>query len=67
MKQLITDKHAPDGWNVGWNVSTVGGQQVMHAHCHLVPRYHDEPHAGKGIRSWLKDPTNRPARHQTET
>lgn len=65
MRQIVAAEHSPDGWNVGWNVSPVGGQEVMHAHCHLVPRYHDEPYAGKGIRAWLKDPSNRPRRHQT--
>jgi histidine triad (HIT) family protein len=63
MRELIVDTHAPDGWNVGWNVTTVGGQSVLHAHCHLVPRYRDEPLAGRGLRSWIKDPSNRPPHH----
>jgi histidine triad (HIT) family protein len=63
MRELIAGVHAPDGWNVGWNVASVGGQSVFHAHCHLVPRYRDEPLAGRGLRSWIKDPSNRPARH----
>jgi diadenosine tetraphosphate (Ap4A) HIT family hydrolase len=50
--------HAPDGWNVGWNVGPVGGQTVEHAHCHLVPRYADEPFARRGIRWWFKQPEN---------
>jgi histidine triad (HIT) family protein len=53
----------PDGWNVGWNVLPVGGQSVPHAHCHLIPRYADEPYAGRGLRWWFKRPENRrPAR-----
>jgi hypothetical protein len=48
----------PDGWNIGWNVEEVGGQDVMHAHCHLVPRYGDEAYAGRGMRWWLKQPEN---------
>jgi histidine triad (HIT) family protein len=63
MRELIATEHAPDGFNVGWNVDPAGGQSVMHAHCHLIPRYHDEPYAGRGLRAWLKDPANRPARH----
>jgi diadenosine tetraphosphate (Ap4A) HIT family hydrolase len=62
-RALIMVRHHPDGWNVGWNVEPVGGQGIPHAHCHLVPRYGDEPYAGRGIRAWLKDPANRPARH----
>ncbi|GAA1379625.1 HIT family protein [Catellatospora chokoriensis] len=64
MKEIITAEYSPDGWNVGWNVQTVGGQSIPHAHCHLVPRYADEPLAGRGIRSWIKDPANRPPRAQ---
>ncbi|WP_049566841.1 HIT family protein [Nonomuraea sp. SBT364] len=60
MKRKLTASHAPDGWNVGWNVGPVGGQSVDHAHCHLVPRYSGEPLAGRGIRAWIKDPANRP-------
>ena len=52
--ERLGESHRPDGWNVGWNVGTVGGQSVQHAHCHLVPRYRDEPYAGRGIRWWLK-------------
>ncbi|WP_412540253.1 HIT domain-containing protein [Longispora sp. K20-0274] len=63
MRALITELHGPDGWNVGWNTQPTGGQSIPHAHCHLVPRYHDEPLAGRGIRSWIKDPDNRPPHH----
>jgi diadenosine tetraphosphate (Ap4A) HIT family hydrolase len=58
MMERVHASHRPDGWNVGWNVGTVGGQSVDHAHCHLVPRYQGERHAGKGIRWWFKQPEN---------
>jgi histidine triad (HIT) family protein len=64
LRALIVARHHPDGWNVGWNVEPVGGQSIPHAHCHLVPRYADEPYAGRGIRAWLKEPGNRPPRHR---
>jgi len=48
----------PDGWNIGWNIQPVGGQSVDHVHCHLIPRYQDEPFAGRGIRSWFKSAEN---------
>ncbi|ASW54540.1 HIT family protein [Plantactinospora sp. KBS50] len=63
LRAMIGRAHRPDGWNVGWNVDPVGGQSVLHAHCHLVPRYREEPLAGRGIRAWLKDPGNRPPQH----
>lgn len=50
--------YQPDGWNVGWNVGEVGGQSIPHAHCHVIPRYFDEPFAGRGIRAWIKSPAN---------
>ena len=35
------------------------GQEVSHAHLHVVPRFKDEPLASKGIRYWLKQAANR--------
>ena len=55
----IENKYAPDGYNVGWNCGQVGGQEVFHAHLHVIPRFRDEPLAGKGIRYWLKQESNR--------
>jgi len=37
----------------------VGGQIAMHAHMHVIPRFRQEPYAGRGIRYWLKQPANR--------
>ncbi len=48
----------PDGFNVGWNCGEVAGQAIAHAHLHVIPRFADEPYAGRGIRSWLKRPEN---------
>jgi diadenosine tetraphosphate (Ap4A) HIT family hydrolase len=48
-----------DEHNVGWNCGAVGGQIAMHAHMHVVPRFRQEPYAGRGIRYWLKQPANR--------
>lgn len=49
----------PDGFNVGWNCFAAGGQSIPHAHLHVIPRFRDEPFAGKGIRHWLKSEANR--------
>lgn len=48
----------PDGFNVGSNCGEVGGQFIPHAHLHVIPRFRDEPFAGKGIRHWLKSEAN---------
>lgn len=58
MKQLVDEKEAPQGYNIGWNVGKTGGQNVAHAHLHLLARYKDEPLAGKGIRFAFKQPDN---------
>ncbi len=58
-KERLDAEHGPQGYNVGWNSGSVGGQEIFHAHLHVIPRYADEPLAGKGIRYWLKQPMNR--------
>ena len=58
VKGYIDATYKPDGYNLGWNVGEVAGQSVAHAHLHILPRYSDEPFAGRGIRSWLKKPEN---------
>ena len=45
---------SPGGWNLGWNVGPVAGQEVEHVHLHVIPRYEDSPYAGRGIRWLLK-------------
>src|SRR5699024_7755802 len=58
-KQYIDKEHAPDGYNLGWNSGEVGGQYIFHAHFHILPRYADEPLAGKGIRYMFKREGNK--------
>lgn len=58
LKAYLDEKYKPDGYNIGWNVGKVAGQEVAHAHLHIIPRYSDEPLAGKGIRFWFKQPEN---------
>ena len=57
-KEQLDQVHRPAGYNVGWNVGTVGGQEIFHVHLHVIPRFADEPYAGRGIRYWLKQPSN---------
>ena len=58
-KALLDAAHHPEGYNLGWNVGYIGGQDISHAHLHVIPRFGDEPHAGKGIRYWLKQADNK--------
>lgn len=59
VKTLLDQQIKPDGYNIGWNCATVGGQHVFHAHLHVIPRFADEPLAGKGIRHWFKQEANK--------
>ncbi|MFC7680747.1 HIT family protein [Paenibacillus sp. GCM10028914] len=59
VKYIIDQEYKPDGYNVGWNCGSVGGQHIFHAHLHVLPRYADEFYAGKGIRNWFKSSENK--------
>jgi diadenosine tetraphosphate (Ap4A) HIT family hydrolase len=39
VKQILTHKYNPDGFNIGINVNKEAGQTIPHAHIHLIPRY----------------------------
>ena len=59
VKSWMDSSCQPDGYNVGWNCFPTGGQEVMHAHMHVIPRFTAEPMAGKGIRAALKSDENK--------
>jgi len=59
VKSWMDREFSPDGYNIGWNCGRVGGQGLFHAHMHVIPRFRQEPLAGKGIRSLLKSDANR--------
>ncbi|MFC7393812.1 HIT family protein [Scopulibacillus cellulosilyticus] len=59
VKKYLDGKYQPKGYNLGWNCGEVGGQHILHSHFHVIPRYEDEPLAGKGIRYLLKGPENK--------
>ncbi len=59
VKEIIDEKYKPNGYNIGWNIGSVAGQEVFHVHLHVIPRYIDEPLAGKGIRYWFKQLSNK--------
>jgi diadenosine tetraphosphate (Ap4A) HIT family hydrolase len=59
VKAHLDRMYQPAGYNLGWNCGATAGQEVFHAHLHVIPRYMDEPYAGRGIRHWLKQEANR--------
>ena len=60
VRTWLDKKYQPDGYNIGWNCYEIGGQvSPHHAHMHIIPRFRQEPLAGKGIRTLLKSDQNR--------
>jgi len=59
VKEIVTARFKPDGFNVGINVGEAAGQTVPHVHIHLIPRYIgdvEEPRGG--IRGVIPDKKN---------
>jgi histidine triad (HIT) family protein len=59
VKAWMDRQFSPDGYNIGWNCGQVAGQELFHAHMHVIPRFRQEPLAGKGIRAFLKSDANK--------
>lgn len=39
VRALLQEKHKPDGFNIGLNDGEPAGQEIPHAHIHIIPRY----------------------------
>ena len=50
------DTEKVDGFTVGWNVGAVAGQDVFHAHLHVIARFSGEPSEGLGIHALFRHP-----------
>jgi len=54
-KEKIQKEFSPDGYNIGVNVGKAAGQNRMHVHVHLIPRYAgDVPDPSGGVRCVLQ-------------
>ena len=52
---IVEARHHPDGYNIGVNVGRAAGQNRMHVHVHLIPRYSgDLPDPKGGVRRILE-------------
>ncbi len=55
VKNVLTQRLKPDGFNVGFNVHTAAGQTVFHTHIHVIPRYkNDSLHPKGGVRKVIE-------------
>ena len=51
VREIIEQRHAPAGYNIGVNVGQAAGQTVFHLHLHVIPRYDgDTPDPTGGVR-----------------
>lgn len=48
VKEIVSSRFKPDGFNVGVNIGKEAGQTVQHAHIHLIPRYNDDVEDPRG-------------------
>jgi diadenosine tetraphosphate (Ap4A) HIT family hydrolase len=56
VREILHRKYKPDGFNIGVNVGTAGGQTVFHLHFHVIPRYlGDVKNPRGGIRKLKKN------------
>ena len=39
VKEIVSAKFKPDGFNIGVNIGEIAGQTINHVHIHLIPRY----------------------------
>ncbi len=49
MKLWLDETYFPDGYNFGMNCGVMAGEEIMHLHAHLIPRYKgdmDNPRGG---------------------
>ena len=52
VKDILQKRFEPQGFNIGVNCEEAGGQTVLHAHIHIIPRYaRDVVHPRGGIRN----------------
>jgi diadenosine tetraphosphate (Ap4A) HIT family hydrolase len=53
VRDILEERHSPDGFNIGVNDGRAAGQTVPHAHIHIIPRYNgDVPDPRGGVR-WV--------------
>jgi diadenosine tetraphosphate (Ap4A) HIT family hydrolase len=56
MKIWLDETYCPDGYNLGMNCGVIAGEEIMHLHVHLIPRYKgDMDNPRGGVRGVIPD------------
>jgi len=48
VKEIIEQRHRPQGYNIGTNIGAAAGQTVFHCHVHVIPRYEGDVDVPRG-------------------
>jgi diadenosine tetraphosphate (Ap4A) HIT family hydrolase len=48
VKNILSKKYKPDGFNIGFNMNKAAGQTVFHTHIHVIPRYEGDVENPRG-------------------
>lgn len=55
-REWLDKRYGVKAFNIGWNVGVDAGQTIMHAHCHIIPRYKgDVDNPTGGIRNVIPE------------
>jgi diadenosine tetraphosphate (Ap4A) HIT family hydrolase len=52
-RNILDERHHPDGYNIGINHGKAGGQSVPHLHIHVIPRYLGDREDPRGGVRWI--------------
>lgn len=56
VKEIVSDRLKPNGYNVGINVGEKAGQTINHVHIHIIPRYNGDVEDPRGgVRGVIPD------------
>lgn len=53
VREILQQRHQPDGFNVGLNDGRAAGQTIAHAHIHIIPRYSGDQLDPRGGVRWV--------------
>lgn len=59
LRDLISERYAPDAYNLGVNAGRAAGQTILHAHLHVIPRYAGDVAEPRGGVRWVLPETAR--------
>ncbi len=63
-REIVEERYAPDGYNIGVNIGPAAGQSVDHVHIHFIPRYLGDAEATRGgIRGVIPHRRDYPFKH----